>query len=87
LNEIGLKSVIEEGFNFLGPRVRIVALTSLRSIPVSKKDFTAAITSSPKIGQATLKKSTENQSRPGALLLFTSIVLLISSPVTTFCIP
>jgi hypothetical protein len=53
-HKIGLNSLIEEGFNFLGTRVIIVALTSLSNFSVSKKDFTAGITSSPTIGQAAL---------------------------------
>ena len=52
--EIGLNSLIEEGFHFLGTRVIIVALTSLSSFYVSKKDFTATMTLSPTIDQAAL---------------------------------
>jgi hypothetical protein len=38
---MGLNLPIEEGFNFLGTRVIIVALTSLRSLPNPKYDLIA----------------------------------------------
>lgn len=53
---IGLYSLILAGLLFFGTKVIAVQLTALYSLPVVKKFFTAAITSSLIMGHDFLKK-------------------------------
>jgi hypothetical protein len=81
---------MKTSFFFLGTSVKMVELTSLRSLPVWKNSRTASHTSSPTIGQALWKKKkpAENPSGPRALFLFIEkITFWTSILVTIACIP
>jgi hypothetical protein len=81
---IGLKSPITVTFGFFGTKVKIVAFTSFRSIPVSKKTFNSYHHICPHNIPWSLEKINRITSVPGDLLVFMlKIVSLISSAETS----